>query len=70
MPRVRRGAGELDLVSVPLTDEALASADAVIVATDQPGIDWARVVARARLVVDTRDACRDVQAGREKIVKA
>ncbi len=70
VPRVRGGAGALDLVSVPLTDGALASADAVIVATDQEGIDWARVVARAGLVVDTRNACRDVAVGREKIVKA
>jgi UDP-N-acetyl-D-glucosamine dehydrogenase len=70
VPRVPRGAGALDLVSVPLTDEALESADAVIVATDHGGIDWARVVARARLVVDTRNACRDVAVGREKIVKA
>jgi UDP-N-acetyl-D-glucosamine dehydrogenase len=70
VPRVPRGAGEPDLVSVPLTDAALESADAVVVATDQRGIDWARVVARARLVVDTRNACRDVASGREKIVKA
>ena len=70
VPRVHRGAGDLDLVSVPLTDEALAGADAVIVATDQDGIDWARVVARAKLVVDTRNACRDVAAGRDRIVKA
>ncbi len=68
--RVRGADGAPDLVSVPLSDAALASADAVVVATDQPGIDWARVVARARLVVDTRNACRDVVAGRDKIVKA
>ncbi|HET8542262.1 MAG TPA: nucleotide sugar dehydrogenase [Anaeromyxobacter sp.] len=70
VPRVRRRGDEVDLVSVPLTDEALESADAVIVATDQDGIDWARVVARAHLVVDTRNACRSVTSGREKIVKA
>jgi UDP-N-acetyl-D-glucosamine dehydrogenase len=70
VPRVRGGAGALDLVSVPLTDAALGSADAVVVATDQAGIDWDRVVDRARLVVDTRNACREVATGREKIVKA
>ncbi|HEX9050747.1 MAG TPA: nucleotide sugar dehydrogenase [Anaeromyxobacter sp.] len=70
VPRVRGGAGGLDLVSVPLTDEALGSADAVVVATDQPGVDWDRVVARAPLVVDARNACREVAIGREKIVKA
>ncbi len=70
VPRVRGGAGALDLVSVPLSDEALGSADAVVVATDQDGVDWDHVVARARLVVDTRNACRKVAIGREKIVKA
>jgi UDP-N-acetyl-D-glucosamine dehydrogenase len=60
----------LDMVSVPLTDEALASADAVLVATDHSSVDYARVVERAALVVDTRNACRGVKVGREKIVKA
>ncbi len=70
VPRVRGGAGAVDLVSVPLSDEALGSADAVVVATEQAGVDWDRVVARARLVVDTRNACRKVAIGRDKIVKA
>jgi UDP-N-acetyl-D-glucosamine dehydrogenase len=69
VPRVR-GAGAVDLVSVPLTDAALGSADAVVIATEQAGIDWDRVVERARLVVDTRNACRKVATGRDKIVKA
>jgi UDP-N-acetyl-D-glucosamine dehydrogenase len=60
----------LDMVSVPLTDEALESADAVLVATDHSCIDYAHVAERARLVVDTRNACRGVKVGREKIVKA
>ncbi|HEY6100299.1 MAG TPA: nucleotide sugar dehydrogenase [Anaeromyxobacter sp.] len=68
VPRMREH--HLDMVSVPLTDEALESADAVLVATDHSCVDYARVVDRARLVVDTRNACRGVRAGREKIVKA
>jgi UDP-N-acetyl-D-glucosamine dehydrogenase len=68
VPRMRRH--HLDMVSVPLTDDALASADAVLVATDHSAVDYARVVERATLVVDTRNACRGVKAGREKIVKA
>jgi UDP-N-acetyl-D-glucosamine dehydrogenase len=60
----------LDMVSVPLTDEALASADAVLVTTDHSAFDYGRVVAHSRLVVDTRNACRAVKVGREKIVKA
>jgi len=68
VPRMRQH--HLDMVSVPLTDEALESADAVLVATDHSAIDYARVVERARLVVDARNACRAVKAGREKVVKA
>jgi UDP-N-acetyl-D-glucosamine dehydrogenase len=68
VPRMRQH--HLDMVSVPLTDDALASADAVLVATDHSCVDYARVVERAQLVVDARNACRAVRAGREKIVKA
>jgi UDP-N-acetyl-D-glucosamine dehydrogenase len=68
IPRMRQH--HLDMVSVPLTDDALASADAVLVATDHSCFDYASIVARARLVVDTRNACRGVKVGREKIVKA
>jgi UDP-N-acetyl-D-glucosamine dehydrogenase len=68
VPRMRQH--RLDMVSVPLTDEALQGADAVLVATDHSSVDYARVVEKARLVVDTRNACKAVRAGREKIVKA
>jgi UDP-N-acetyl-D-glucosamine dehydrogenase len=68
VPRMRQH--RLDMVSVPLTDDALATADAVLIATDHSTVDYARVVDRSRLVIDTRNACRAVRAGREKIVKA
>ncbi|BDG01725.1 nucleotide sugar dehydrogenase [Anaeromyxobacter oryzae] len=68
VPRMRQH--RLDMVSVPLTDDALATADAVLIATDHSTIDYARVVDRSRLVIDTRNACRAVRVGREKIVKA
>ncbi len=68
VPRMRQH--RLDMVSVPLTDEALESADAVLVATDHSCVDYARVVERAQLVVDARNACKGVKVGRERIVKA
>jgi UDP-N-acetyl-D-glucosamine dehydrogenase len=68
VPRMRQH--KLDMVSVPLTDEALATADVVLVATDHTAIDYARVVERSRLVVDTRNATRHVRVGRDKIVPA
>ena len=42
--------------SVPLTDEELSSADAVVIVTDHSSIDYQRVVNLAALLVDTRNA--------------
>ncbi len=68
IPRMRQH--HLDMVSVPLTDEALSGADAVLIATDHSSFDYARIALHAQLVVDTRNACKGVRAGREKVVKA
>lgn len=55
---------------VELTDEILAGADAVLILTDHSSVDYGRVVEKASLVLDTRNATRAVATGREKIVKA
>jgi UDP-N-acetyl-D-glucosamine dehydrogenase len=49
----------LPMHSVPLTDEVLDDADAVVIVTDHSGVDYMRVASRARLVVDTRGVVRD-----------
>jgi len=49
----RRG---IELSSVPLTPEALESADAVLILCDHDAVDYELVLQRARLVVDTRNA--------------
>ncbi len=61
---------DFQLRSVPLTAEGLAAADAVLIATDHSMIDYEFVVHHSRLVVDTRNATRNVREGREKIVLA
>jgi len=58
------------LSSVELTPQELAAADAVLIITDHSGVDYARVVEHSRLVVDTRNATRNVAAGSDKIVRA
>ncbi len=68
VPRMRQH--KLDMVSVPLADVALRDCDAVVIATDHSTVDYARVVAGAPLVIDTRNACRYVTVGREKILKS
>ena len=55
---------------MPLTAEGLAAADAVLIATDHSVFDYEFVVRHSRLVVDTRNATRNVREGREKIVLA
>jgi UDP-N-acetyl-D-glucosamine dehydrogenase len=43
--------------SVQLTDECIASSDAVIIVTDHSNVNYERVCGMARIVVDTRNAC-------------
>ena len=69
LPRTRKH-GEQDMVSCELTPEFLAAQDCVLIATDHSAYDYDFIVLHAKLVVDTRNATKNVQAGRDKIVKA
>jgi UDP-N-acetyl-D-glucosamine dehydrogenase len=42
--------------AIELTDAKLTTADCVLILTDHPEFDYRRVVARASLIVDTRNA--------------
>lgn len=55
--------------SVALTKETLATYDAVLVTTAHSDVDFDFVAANSKLVVDTRNACRNVKDKRN-IVKA
>jgi UDP-N-acetyl-D-glucosamine dehydrogenase len=59
-----------DLASVPLTPEVLQGVHAALIVTDHTSVDYAMVVQHAPLVVDTRNATRDVAGYSEKILKA
>lgn len=63
------GGSTLHLESLSLTDEVLANADCVLILTDHSNVDYERVVAKAQLIVDTRNATKHVLENREKIVK-
>jgi len=56
--------------AVELTEKALRDADATIIVTDHTAYDYPWIAKHATLVIDTRNACKDVKAGREKVVKA
>jgi len=62
--RKLRHYGAFELDSVPLTSEALAEADCVLVATDHSEYDWESIVGESRLVIDTRNATRHVAHAR------
>jgi len=50
--------GARDLSSVPLSDEALAAADCVVILTDHRVFDYDRIRTQASLVVDSRNAIK------------
>ncbi len=66
----RKHAGVAGRTSVELSAETLETYDAVLIATDHSSVDYQHLVDHAQLVVDTRNATKDVVQGREKIVKA
>ncbi|MCX5685638.1 MAG: nucleotide sugar dehydrogenase, partial [Planctomycetota bacterium] len=60
----------LGLTSRRLTPAFLAAQDAVLISTNHSDYDYAWIVRHSRLVIDARNACAAVKAGRSKIVKA
>ena len=56
--------------SIILTPEAIQDYEAVLISTDHSSIDYHTLVKYARLVIDTRNAAKEVKEDREKIVKA
>jgi len=58
------------LASVDLSSENLAAQDCVLIVTDHSAYDYPFIVQHAPLIIDTRNATRDVAHGREKIRKA
>src|SRR6266404_1849718 len=63
--------GRGSLAGVPLADETLSACDCAIIVTDHSGVDYARVLRLAPLVVDTRNVTRKLGLPEyeEKIVR-
>ena len=55
-PRVRRH--DLQMTSIELTPDSIASFDCVLISTNHAAFDYDLIAKHARLVVDTRDAMR------------
>ncbi len=58
------------LSSEDLGAELLSKQDAVVIATDHSAIDYGWVVENAKLVIDTRNATRDVGGSSGKVIRA
>jgi UDP-N-acetyl-D-glucosamine dehydrogenase len=70
VPPTREHAQFAGMKSVPLTPANLKKYDAVLVSTDHSKYDYDEIVKHSKLVIDSRNACKNVKAGRGKIVKA
>jgi len=57
------------LKSVPLTKELVESSDCIAILTDHSNVDYEEVVESAKIVVDARNATKDVKSYRDKIIK-
>jgi UDP-N-acetyl-D-glucosamine dehydrogenase len=68
MPKVRKY--QFDMKSVDLTSENIKQYDAVVISTDHSSYDYNQIADQAKLIIDTRNATKDVKKNREKIVKA
>jgi UDP-N-acetyl-D-glucosamine dehydrogenase len=56
------------LKAVEVTDERVAEADCVVILTDHPEFDYARIVETAAVVVDTRGATHTIAAPADRVV--
>jgi UDP-N-acetyl-D-glucosamine dehydrogenase len=66
VPRYRED--DHDVTSVALTDAEIARADCVVIVTDHSAVDYQRLVDKAALVVDTRNALARTKHGRARVV--
>ena len=70
LPRMRHYPDLPAMSSQALTEEYLAAQDCVLIATDHSAYDFPFIVRHSRLVLDTRNATKNVTEGRERIRKA
>ena len=70
IPPTREHASLQGMKSVTFDRKTVESFDAALVVTDHDGIDYQALVDWSGLVVDTRNACRNVACGSEKVVRA
>ena len=70
LPKMRHYPDLPVMNSQQLTPDYLAAQDCVVIATDHTAYDYDFIVQHSRLVLDTRNATKNVARGRDKIRKA
>jgi UDP-N-acetyl-D-glucosamine dehydrogenase len=70
IPSTREHASLTGRKSITLTDEAIASYDAVLIATDHDSVDYGALAKSAKLVIDTRNACGRAGVAAPHVIKA
>ncbi len=71
IPRLKPGRKhQYRMESTELTAEVLVEMDAALILTDHSAYDYEFIVRHSGLVIDTRNATKDVREGRDRIVKA
>jgi UDP-N-acetyl-D-glucosamine dehydrogenase len=66
VPKLDAGTGR---IMKSVSPDKVSGYDAVMIVTDHHAFDYKDMVKQAKLVVDTRNATKDVKQGRSKIVK-
>jgi UDP-N-acetyl-D-glucosamine dehydrogenase len=61
---------DLHMTSVPISPDVLRGYDCVLIATHHKAFDWQMIADHAKLIVDTRNALKDVEGRRDHIVQA
>ncbi len=61
---------DLGMASVPLSADSLKNYDCVVIATHHKAYDWQLVADHAKLIIDTRNALKNVTGRRDHIVSA
>jgi UDP-N-acetyl-D-glucosamine dehydrogenase len=70
LPRTREHPHLTGLKSVEMSQQEFSTYDAVLISTDHDCVDYHKVAQWSRLVVDTRNAMKNITEYRDRIVKA
>ena len=68
VPVIKMESGD-DMKAVPLNEQALKTADCVVIVTDHSNFNYQWVADMASMIVDTRNATKNVIGNKEKIFK-